>query len=71
MHYGELLCLVFGVWGECSEDLHSLVQTCAESKVELLLSLYWQARDGGVVKRHHQPEHDQPLFHIMFYNIHK
>ena len=34
--YGELLCLVFGAWGDCSEDLHSLVQICAESKVEHL-----------------------------------
>ena len=34
--YGELLCLVFGAWGDCSEDLHSLVQICAKSKVEHL-----------------------------------
>ena len=34
--YGELLCLVAGAWGDCSRDLHTLIQTCAESKVEHL-----------------------------------
>ena len=34
--FGELMCLVAGAWGDCSKDLHSLIQTCAESKVEHL-----------------------------------
>ena len=34
--YGELLCLVAGAWGDCSRDLHTLIQTCSESKVEHL-----------------------------------
>ena len=34
--FGDLLCLVVGAWGECSADLHNLVQTCAESRVEHL-----------------------------------
>ena len=34
--YGELMCLVAGDWGDCSTDLHNLVQTCAESRVEHL-----------------------------------
>ena len=29
--FGDLLCLVVGAWGDCSADLHALVQTCAES----------------------------------------
>ena len=29
-------CLVAGAWGDCSKDLHSLVQICAESKVDHL-----------------------------------
>ena len=28
------MCLVAGAWGDCSKDLHNLVQICAESKVE-------------------------------------
>ena len=32
--YGELMCLVAGDWGDCSTDLHNMVQTCAESRVE-------------------------------------
>ena len=34
--FGDLLCLVVGAWGDCSADLHALVQTCAESRVEHL-----------------------------------
>ena len=34
--YGDLMCLVAGAWGDCSTDLHSLVQICAESRVEHL-----------------------------------
>ena len=34
--YGDLMCLVAGAWGDCSTDLHNLVQTCAESRVEHL-----------------------------------
>ena len=35
--FGDLLCLVAGVaWGDCSKDLHQLVQICAESKVDHL-----------------------------------
>ena len=34
--FGDLLCLVAGAWGDCSKDLHNLVQICAESKVEHL-----------------------------------
>ena len=34
--FGELLCLVAGAWGDCSTDLHNLVQICAESKVDHL-----------------------------------
>ena len=34
--FGELMCLVAGAWGDCSKDLHSLIQICAESKVEHL-----------------------------------
>ena len=34
--FGDLLCLVVGAWGDCSADLHTLVQTCAESRVEHL-----------------------------------
>ena len=34
--FGELMCLVAGAWGDCSKDLHSLVQICAESKVDHL-----------------------------------
>ena len=30
------MCLVAGAWGDCSTDLHNLVQTCAESRVEHL-----------------------------------
>ena len=32
--FGDLMCLVAGAWGDCSKDLHNLVQICAESKVE-------------------------------------
>ena len=28
--------MVVGAWGECSADIHTLVQTCAESRVEHL-----------------------------------
>ena len=31
--FGELQTYVVGNWGEGSEDLHSLVQTCAEARV--------------------------------------
>ena len=31
--FGELQCLVMGAWAEGSKDLHSLIQSCAESKV--------------------------------------
>ena len=31
--YGDLQCYVSGAWGEGSEALHSLVQTCAEARV--------------------------------------
>ena len=34
--FGDLLCLVAGAWGDCSKDLHQLVQICAESKVDHL-----------------------------------
>ena len=34
--FGDLLCFVAGAWGDCSKDLHNLVQICAESKVEHL-----------------------------------
>ena len=34
--FGELLCLVAGAWGDSSKDLHALIQTCAESKVDHL-----------------------------------
>ena len=34
--FGDLMCLVAGAWGDCSKDLHSLIQICAESKVEHL-----------------------------------
>ena len=34
--FGELMCLVAGAWGDCSTDLHNLVQICAESKVDHL-----------------------------------
>ena len=34
--FGDLLCFVAGAWGDCSADLHSLVQKCAESQVEHL-----------------------------------
>ena len=34
--FGDLLCLVAGAWGDCSKDLHNLVQICAENKVEHL-----------------------------------
>ena len=33
---GELQCLVAGAWGDCSADLDSLVQKCAESQVATL-----------------------------------
>ena len=33
---GDLLRLVAGAWGDCSKDLHQLVQICAESKVDHL-----------------------------------
>ena len=29
--FGELMCLLAGAWGDCSKDLHSLIQICAES----------------------------------------
>ena len=32
--YGDLLGLVVGAWGEGSEDLHTLVQVLAQSKVD-------------------------------------
>ena len=32
--YGDLLGLVVGAWGECSEDLHTLVQVLAQSRVD-------------------------------------
>ena len=32
--YGDLLRLVVGAWGEGSEDLHTLVQVLAQSKVD-------------------------------------
>ena len=31
--YQEYQTYVAGNWGECSEDLHSLVQSCAEARV--------------------------------------
>ena len=31
--FGELQTFVAGYWGEGSEDLHALVQTCAEARV--------------------------------------
>ena len=31
--FGELQTFVVGNWGEGSEDLHALVQTCAEARV--------------------------------------
>ena len=31
--YGQLEAYVAGGWGECSEPLHKLVQTCAEARV--------------------------------------
>ena len=31
--FGELQSFVVGKWGEGSEDLHALVQTCAEAGV--------------------------------------
>ena len=34
--YGELQCLVVGNWGEGSRHLHSLIQSCAESRVACL-----------------------------------
>ena len=35
--FGELQCLVAGAWGEGSLHLHSLIQTCAESRVAHLI----------------------------------
>ena len=35
--YGELQGYVAGAWGEGSENLHSLIQTCAESQVAHLV----------------------------------
>ncbi len=32
--YGTLVCLVSGAWGEGSSDLHGLVQTIAEARLE-------------------------------------
>ena len=34
--YGELQCYVAGAWADCSSHLHSLLQACAESRVEHL-----------------------------------
>ena len=34
--YGNLLCLVFGAWGEANEGVHQLVQCLAESRIASL-----------------------------------
>ena len=34
--YGNLLCLVFGAWGEANEGVHQLVQSLAESRIASL-----------------------------------
>ena len=44
------MCLVAGAWGDCSADLHNLVQTCAESRVEHLCR-----STGGVAERDSEP----------------
>ena len=35
-NWKEYHCLVAGAWGDSSKDLHALIQTCAESKVDHL-----------------------------------
>ena len=35
--FGELQCYVAGAWGEESINLHSLIQTCTESRVAHLV----------------------------------
>ena len=32
--YGDILGLVVGAWGECSEDMHTLVQVLTKSRVD-------------------------------------
>ena len=45
--FGDLLCLVAGAWGDCSKDLHNLVQICAENKVEHLCRSIWRPELKG------------------------
>ena len=35
--YGELQCLVAGAWGEGSQHLHHLIETCVDSQVQHLI----------------------------------